>query len=238
MLLFCHGMIRSGSSVQYKLARALVEAAGVGRDEGCLSPDDMDRRSDALAGWAAAPRYHIVQLREPHPAVTRFVNAGQAKICYAYRDIRDVAVLARRSFGCRGDALLERLQGAVDIYYVVHTYDGVLSQQYEELVGAIDEATDQMVAFLDLNIPADVRERIAERIRRQEIAPAATKPTGSNLGHVLALVRALKGRRRQPADRGYDVPLGARRDLPVDEASRIEMRFSGWLRDAGYDAPM
>lgn len=175
MLLFCFSMVQSGSALQYNLARELVSRAGIGAGEGYLMSHEIDVSINTLESWGRDSAYHVVKLYEPHRQVARLVDEGHAKVCCAFRDIRDVAVSARREGALGDDALMASLQRAVDAFYVISTYDGVLFQRYEDLVGTADRSTDEIDAYLGLDSPPDVREGVAAQERSQAlISPGKT----------------------------------------------------------------
>jgi hypothetical protein len=259
--------------LQYKLASDLVAQTEAGRGEGHFSTTEIDLRFKELTAWSKASDYHIVKINHPCPGVLRLIASGRAGIFYTYRDVRDIAVGARDRAGLKADSLMQRLQQAVDTYYITHTHEDLLSQQYEELIGAIDHATGQMDAFLGLHSSPETRERViaknrvncgqapssAERRNRirtcvkklysalaaqdhesKNLSPTSTSPKKRVLGtDAKMLERMLPASSRRQQDvmltDDHGVAVGTwRRELSADEALRIEMRFGGWLQDAGY----
>lgn len=100
---FCGGMPRAGSTLQYQMARGLIERAGVGRRGGWLRPDETS--SFVAAGPPAG--LSTVKTHAIPDEVARACEAGRGLALYIRRDLRDVVCSHQRKQGVRldGEAL-------------------------------------------------------------------------------------------------------------------------------------
>ena len=78
MLAICNGMPRAGSTLQYNVARCLVEKASVGQAEAFVTTDKAHpRRIDTaqLAEWAEDSLWHVVKTHEVFDALPALLSA-------------------------------------------------------------------------------------------------------------------------------------------------------------------
>lgn len=118
-IVFCNGMPHSGSTLQYDVVRVLLEASGVADIHGFIAatPGHTNAVSDdQMAEWAAEARYHVVKTHDRHPLLRGLVPHNASRVCYIYRDLRDVAASSKRAFGQRGTGLLSAVHEAVTRY--------------------------------------------------------------------------------------------------------------------------
>ena len=196
MLVVCNGMIRAGSTLQYNLARSLVERSGVGRGEGFLLGRE-DGFARALAEWAQDSAHHVLKMHHIHAAVVGHVTAGRGRICYVYRDIRDVAVSAKRKWTYDEDRLLEALDHAVKVYYQLRAVEPVLWQRYEDLMRDLGPATAALAAFLGIDLPASEIEQIARECSIEAVETVADRYTAAD--HVVHFLNRCHARLPQRA---------------------------------------
>ena len=92
MLVVCCGMYRSGSTLHYQIAGALVEAAGVGARAGW----DWASADVSLArpGAGRTGAMGVIKVHEPHPepGVEAGLDPDGVLYIYSHRDLRDVVV--------------------------------------------------------------------------------------------------------------------------------------------------
>lgn len=268
MLVLCSGMFRSGSTLQYNLARSIAEASGVGRGAGWKDQDGSAPPRDELARLAAAPemtvlKSHDVLGLEDHPLPEAVEGSPtDVRVCYSYRDLRDVGGSAKSHWNLTDDKLLEMIREALKAYEAVQTMPRVLVQSYEKLTKSTPDAAQELSAFLGVSLSDAQLAEIAERWSLESVASsAATKPrhvvdasrkvlTAVGLG---APARAVK--RMLPAGL-HDKLFGAHRDdsllhpghvgkltqqgrlsrelLSDAELAAIEEVGGAWMREHGY----
>jgi hypothetical protein len=242
VLVVCNGMLRSGSTMQYNLARSLVAAAGAGGGEGFFTEAELAAMGPRIAEWQSDSRYHIVKT---HDVCEWLLDAGEhTRICYIHRDLRDVAASIRRKWPER--ELMPSLDRAVDAYRRITAGADVLVQKYEDFaldpVGTAVELTRYL--RLDLS-PEAIRgaveensvERAAERAARIRRSPAALV---SRIGRKLGVGRNHYDTESLLHDDHISETAGAvgvwRKVLTETESTEIEQRFGDWMRAAGYPA--
>ena len=89
MWVFCCGMVRSGSTVQYQLTAEIVESVGVGRALGCAEREQFSQLQTQYMGEKG---FLVVNCHKYFEEAAELISEGEAKAVYIYRDIRDVIV--------------------------------------------------------------------------------------------------------------------------------------------------
>lgn len=264
MLVICNGMIRSGSTLQYNLARSLVESAKIGRGEGFLDEADLLRADDRLEVWAANRRHHVVKTHGLHPRLEWWVRHEPVRVLYIHRDLRDVAVSALGRWRYSWPDLLEVLDAAVETERELHRIsllDGasgrVLVQRYESVMEDLGATTAEIASFLEIDVGpelvSDVAERWsldASRRRLREIEGGEeARPEGrvwKRLRSVLARL-GLAGKAGPMYDEdtllhpghiseGLGAVGGWRTELDPERAEELSRRHREWLAARGYDS--
>lgn len=255
MLILCAGMIRSGSTLQYNLARALAEEHDVGRGEGFLENLCEEDTQTRVRCWLHDDLVHVVKTHRPSATVLSPGGNG-IRVLYIYRDLRDVAVSlqakdVRRSFG----DIMRNLEDAVDAYRHVRELSPLLCQRYEDLIADVPQAVQQIAEFVGIRLDQAGARAIAEQCSIS-LAREETSRLGFKLA-VLSRKAVLRlGVARAVADRIAFLPGYSRRTLlkenhisrnsgavgswrshlPPDRLRRIEQEFGSWLRETGYAA--
>ena len=263
MLAICNGMPRAGSTLQYNVARCLVEKTGTGEAHAFITADEENPRRikvGRLHEWAADDAWRVVKTHEALDAAPELLATGRLRVLYVYRDLRDVAVSIKRAFAATGDDLMDQLELGVEWYDRLDALrsehrECFLWQRYEDVYGDLPAAIHDAAMFLGLDpgsatleaVHAECRLESAEKITqaaRRELARALTalrKESPARADAFAAQVRdagwavqeSLLHHHHISAGRG--VPDGWRDKLPEDEAARITERFLPWLVDRGYD---
>jgi hypothetical protein len=164
MLVFCNGMPRAGSTLQYNLVANLVEASGTGAASGGM--ENTGGTEDGLRAAATADRTLVYKTHDVLPHVVPWIERGEVGVlvCYIYRDLRDVAVSLREKHGPNESHMFELLDDAVatyDILSAVRESPHVLWQRYEDVMADARAATAQVADFLGIEVAPAVAERIA-----------------------------------------------------------------------------
>ena len=158
MLVFCNGMLRSGSAFQYNLVCALLENLGPCHRHGRWEPKEKITKSQLLE-WANDEKiYHIVKSAR-YPEEFELAKEGLAKMCYINRDLRDIAVASKFKWKIRGDELIVMLDRALSIHTLMEDMNALdmpwcLHQKYEDVFSNTPKAVKQIANFLDFS-PSD-----------------------------------------------------------------------------------
>src|SRR3972149_3606276 len=154
MIVLCIGMIRSGSTLQYNISRNLVELLQVGVGEGYFAPDSLADFQEQFVRWGQDPSLHVIKTHSVPRGIINMVASGAVRVCYIYRDLRDVAASAKSKWGYQGNALFADLDKATATYWEVQALPAVLSQRYEAVVRDIPVGVRAIAGFLGLR-PAE-----------------------------------------------------------------------------------
>lgn len=257
-------MIRAGSTLQYNLVRNLVEKCGAGISEGYFEESQFPDLKDQFESWRHQQDYHIIKTHDLFPNAPEIATTQSARICYIYRDIRDVAVSAKRKWNKEGEDLIKTLDKAISTYYKLKDIKGILWQKYEDVMQDIPEAIRTLADFLDLDPTEKIIKEITEEcslenIRKQQknakyYFAAIMKP----ILHRLRLIKHSLYRIGIPEDKlrwlkdpmfGYDKQTLFHADhisvtagsvgvwetaLDKDEIDAIMERYGSWLLETGY----
>ncbi len=162
MLIVCNGMIRSGSTLQYNLVRGLVEKMNVGKAEGWFSPNQLNEKSKQLEDWAGSQLLHVIKSHVILPCSKELLAKDSLRICYIYRDIRDVAVSVKNKWNRTGEELLRTLEQAIATYREIKAMDLALMQRYEEVIDDLSGALKAIAKFLRLEPGDDIISNILQ----------------------------------------------------------------------------
>lgn len=263
MLAICNGMPRAGSTLQYNVARRLVEKTGAGRGEAFVTADENHPKrieTGRLTEWATDDRWHVAKTHEVFDALPQLLATGRARVLYIYRDLRDVAVSIERAFGASGDELMRRVGEGVEWYERLDALRAAhptafLWQRYEDVYDDLPSAVRATAGFLDLTTPDAILDAVHAECRI-ETAESATRDARRELARVVVGLRKESPARAdafaaQVRHAGWAVqdsllhhhhissrhgaPGGWREVLPEGEAALITERFRDWLRARGYD---
>jgi hypothetical protein len=176
MWIFCGGMPRSGSTLQFQLTAHLVEHAGMGSRVGWVPPEEFPRLRDERA---AASGWKVFKTHTCTPEIRAELEAGNAKGVYVFRDIRDVLVSRMRKAGVTFDHVWEGrlLDRALTGFERWTSIEAVLVSRYEAMVADVPGEVGRIAAHLGIAVARDDCERVAseytvtrqrERIRQAE----------------------------------------------------------------------
>lgn len=234
MWIFCGGMPRSGSTLQFQLTAHLVERAGLGRRVEWVVADEFPRlraRHGADEGWKVF-KTHVCT-----DEMRAEFEASNARGVYVFRDVRDVVVSRMR----KRDETFDHIWESGFLDRILTSFDrwtripGVLVSRYDAMVADVAGEVQRIAAHLGIAVDRDECEQVAseytvprqlERIRDAQ-ARGALQRSGdaycydpiSNLhpGHIVS------GRAGE-----------WRAALAGEEIAMLEDRARRWLAANGY----
>ena len=149
MWVFCGGMFRSGSTVQYQIASHLVEHCGRGRRITWHSPDEFDsvRRTHA-----AEPGMLVFKAHGLTAAMREELDRRGVRVITVHRDIRDVVVSALRKNGWTfrhvwKNGYLQRWTRRFEEWAAL---PGALVSRYESLFESLEDEVRRIAGLLGL----------------------------------------------------------------------------------------
>lgn len=235
MWVFCSGMKRSGSTLQYQLTAHLVEMAGRGKRIGWTETFEAAATSDEAAqveGWKVYKNHNYSD------SMGALLRRGEAKGVYVYRDLRDVFV----SFMHKQDAPFERLWARDILAELVENYDGWTQQPnmlvtcYETMMDDLTGEVVRIAAHLGLALSADEAAAVADEYRvdkQLERINAATE-----LLHHPGIKRVGVDKHSLLHENHISEEQGQvgqwKNALTPDQIALIEAKYGDWLLARGY----
>ncbi len=152
MWVFCGGMFRSGSTVQYQIASHLIEHYARGRRITWHSPDEFEA---VRLAHAAEPGWLVFKAHGLTRAMREELDRRGGRVITVHRDIRDVVVSALRKNGwtfCHvwNNGYLHRWTRRFDEWA---SLPGALVSRYEHLAEGLEHEARRIAGLLEL--PAD-----------------------------------------------------------------------------------
>ena len=160
MWIFCCGMMRSGSTLQYQIVSQLVEDAGIGQRITWHNPNDFPQLQEQ---YADTQEWKVLKSHAFTPAMGAEFNRG-AKGVYIYRDIRDVLVSMSRkqkvSAGkiINGDFIQEQLSN----YEQWTQQPRVLVSRYEDVIADLATEVRRIANHLEITVDDSYCQQLAQ----------------------------------------------------------------------------
>jgi len=190
MLIFCSGMLRSGSAFQFNLVCSLLEKTSI-----CVRHGRWERENDKftkggvggyekftkkqIENWANDKKtFHVIKSGR-HPEEFYYAKKGLAKILYINRDMRDIAVAAKYKWGLKGSDLLVMLDRAESGYKVMikneaFANEWCLHQKYEDVFNNTYGAIKQISKFLGLDPSEKIIKEVIDECSIKEMLKVST----------------------------------------------------------------
>ncbi len=166
MLVICNGMARSGSTLQYNICRSLVEKLDIGKGEGFFEGNQLFNFQEQFLEGGKDELFHVIKIHELYPKAVEMSLNGYVKICYIYRDLRDVAASLKKKEKVNAKALITSLDAAIAVYNKIKDIPNVLIQ-YENIVIDIAQAIREVVLFLGLEASKSTIEWVNKKCSRE-----------------------------------------------------------------------
>ena len=233
--LFCAGMIRSGSTLQFQLTAAIVEQAGIGRRLPYVPESDFDH---IIQENNVPSEFRVLKVHIHTPAFAKECNENGARVVYSYRDIRDVAVSAMRKFDMSFGQLMEAkwLEQAIADYYSWTKCPLTCVGRYEDFVGDISREAENINRFLGIPLPLHDINRLAEKFSVAQQRVQIQKIREQNDSPILAREIVFDPVELLHHNHIYQGKVGGWREILSDsEKAILTKNFSAWLEENGYD---
>lgn len=162
MWVFCAGMMRSGSTLQYQIAKTLAEGAGRGIGVGSCAPG---RFRELLDRYDDPTRLRVVKTHRYVPTAHARLRRGTARALYIYRDVRDVVVsmMHKEGWSFRRVARSGLVEQLLEDDAIWSAQPNTLVSVYEEVTGDVRAEVERIAAFLGIEADEADLDRIAEQ---------------------------------------------------------------------------
>ena len=160
MWIFCCGMIRSGSTLQYQLVSEIIRSKNIGKSLGWTTPQDFQ---DLYQRENDETKILVVKSHDFIAQATQLSNEGKAKFVYSYRDIRDVIISIAHKYdkSFLGVIRAGHIEPALENYEKWNALTPILSSKYEILSKDIKHELVRICEFIDVDLDELELDRIA-----------------------------------------------------------------------------
>ena len=161
MWVFCSGLMRSGSTLQYQIAKTLVEDAGLGIGVGSCAPG---RFREMLERYDDPNQVYVVKSHRYVPTAHARLRRGEARALYIYRDLRDVVVsmIHKESLTFRQVMASGFLEQLLEDDAIWSNQPNTLVSAYETVTADVRGEVERIAAFLGVAVSESEVSRIAE----------------------------------------------------------------------------
>lgn len=178
MLIFCSGMLRSGSALQYNLVCSILSLFYPCVRHGRWEPKSRFTLNQ-LNAWANDNfKFHVIKSAR-YPEEFQLAKIGAAKILYIHRDLRDIAVAAKYKWKIEGDELFLILNRAVASYEEMIINGGknskwCLIQKYEDVYTNMSGAIEEISQYLNLKLTKQQIDFVINECSLEKMIPLTT----------------------------------------------------------------
>lgn len=234
---FCGGMFRAGSTLQFQIVAHVVELAGLGRRVPWAPPEEFPRIRNQ---WSRYGPLKVFKTHRMTGAIQAEFDDGGAKAVYIYRDLRDVVASWIRKHDVAFDQVFhdrDLVGESLAMYDRWTARQSVLISRYEDAVGDLPAEVSRIATFLGVGLTPAECDRIAGdySIDRQleRIETLKEDPTrGASGGTDQVFDRDSLLHTNHIASGQHGAWSAVLTDLQV---AMIERRAGGWLVDRGYE---
>jgi hypothetical protein len=235
MWIFCGGMQRAGSTLQFQLTARLVEEAGRGKRVEWVKPDQFPALRQEHAGDEG---WKVLSTHVCTDEIAREFDRGHAMAVYVFRDLRDVFVSAMTKYSETFDQLWASafLEACVHEHKRWTRLPRVLVSRYEQMIvdlpGEVRRIADHLGIFLDPRAQAQIAAEHTLDKQRQRIADARKR---GGLREAYPNGPLFDPHSNLHMDHLYSGGSGGWKDvLTREQVALIEDRFRDWLITNGY----
>lgn len=241
MWVFCCGMYRSASTLQFQITTQLVQEAQVGQKVGWI---DADRFAEVRSRYKNDTGLNVIKVHKCTDAIISEFKKNNATGIYTFRDVRDVYASMMKQRQKPFEFLWNEgfLASCLDNYKRWTTLSNVLVSEYSNIIGNVEGEVKRIAAHLNIPVDSDTCHTMAqsytleaqqERIEsfRKKLEKMSRHPNDhreivdyhdeNSLLHMNHIDAVKAGRWKD--------------DLSVQEAEQIEKQVEVWCQDNEYE---
>ncbi len=234
MWVFCCGMQRSGSTLQYQIAAHLVEERHLGQRVGWCKPEDFGGLRSEHAGEAG---WKVFKTHVCTAEMVSVFDEGDAAGIYVYRDLRDVFVSAIKKYRTTFRALWS--SGYLEVLLMNHEgwtrLPNMLVSRYERMIVDLPEEVHRIATHMQIETNRRQCEQVAVQYTLEQQVRRIQRAVESG-----NLRSGFLNSRYDPHSMLHSDHFGAggRPDevstLSMMQVALIESRAAAWLLEHGY----
>lgn len=230
---FCCGMFRSGSTLQYQMTSTLVEKLNAGVRSRYLSENEFPL---LIKEYENASGYIVLKAHLITPPMAALLGAGKGLSIGIFRDIRDVAVSMMKMWNLSFDDLItqKKLEEAIASLDAWSQHPGHMVSKYEILLKNPIDEIKRIASHLNLSCSKTLAREIADDLTLEK-----------NIKRVGNIAK-------QKADAGVEgaywdphsllhynhifsgVHGAWKEELTKDQVLYLDKKFRAWLLERGY----
>lgn len=234
MLVVCCGMIRAGSTLQFNLARSLVEITGSGCGQGFIEDPPRDRR---LRRWCWDRTLHVVKMHTIADWMLDTETQGVIRFLYCHRNLYDVTASAKRKFHMPSYEIWKHLDHALLLHRELMIRPNAIIQRYDQLIEDPSKCLSGLASALNLVLNSSIRSEILDacsldQAKAMQETLKLDTDSGSDESTKLFDLITLIHRNHISETNGEDGTWHG--DLTPHDLHMIDRHYGPWLNSEGY----
>src|ERR1700722_11823341 len=162
-LVFCTGMVRSGSTWSFNVCRLLGKMLAIQRREpfgsAYLVQEQLEQFLNGQAAQAKGPT--VVKTHVAGPTALQFLQSGRARAVCTFRDPRDCCVSMRSSVGGNIHQIARAILKGLDMITSYENAGRTLFVRYEQMMADPPEQIAQIADHLCVRVNQEALRKIA-----------------------------------------------------------------------------
>lgn len=230
MLIFCCGLMRSGSTLQYQLTETLIQKLGRGSGYGWL-PSIKNRDEVFNRATETDPEsYYIVKIHGYNPDFLRLIEQGKASAIYVYRDLRDVVTsfMSWQNTSFEGVIREKWIEKVLTDSQNWEALNNIHISKYETAVNNLYDEVLAIANHLSLDVRTEILQEVAEQCslkktqkRMQSLTQKNQKSDNQNILHHNHIKSGMAQRYKK--------------ELAPTQIALIETKTAVWMKSHGYE---
>ncbi len=185
MWVFCCGMYRSGSTLQFQITSEVIERMGKGERLEWAPIEDFPKVYEEF--HSDSNQILVFKTHEISSEIKQLIENGLGKCIYVYRDLRDVCL----SHMVKNDLTFAELIASGFIDKCLETYadwnsyssdEAILISRYEEMTQDLSRETKRIAEFLGIVIEDQIADEIGEKYSVDNQVERIRKLSNEHLG--------------------------------------------------------
>lgn len=163
MWVIAAGMQRSGSTVQYQIAKHLIEAASAGKALGWFPDEEHANLADRFAGDNSL---HLIKSHNKTDFLKERIRNNDALIIYSHRNILDVISSLKKKYkiSFTENDLKNTVLRIKQTHLDWMQYEDILIQKYDDILNHLDICIKEIADFIGIDAPPEELQTMASKL--------------------------------------------------------------------------